>query len=83
MGAGGSSRKWNQSEQLMLIKEEEAGGGGGGGSERESRDRGIGNLPGVFGSLWTEINGVWVQGGRRLHNSDKKFALTMGADAEA
>ena len=55
----------------------------GGGSERESRDRGIGNLLGDFGSPWTEVNGVWVRGGRRLHNSDKKFALTMGAEAEA
>ena len=55
----------------------------GGASERESRDRGIGNLLGDFGSPWTEVNGVWVRGGRRLHNSDKKFALTMGADAEA
>ena len=55
----------------------------GGGSERESRDRGIGNLLGDFESPWTEVTGVWVLGGRRLHNSDKKFALTMGADAEA
>ena len=55
----------------------------GGGSERESRDRGIGNLPGDFGPPWTEVNEVWVRGGRMLHNSDKEFALTMGADAEA
>ena len=55
----------------------------GGARERESRERGIGNLLGDFGSPWTEVNGVWVRGGRRLHNSDKKFALTMGAEAEA
>ena len=55
----------------------------GGASEQESRERGIGNLLGDFGSPWTEVNGVWVRGGRRLHNSDKEFALTMGADAEA
>ena len=55
----------------------------GGASEQESRERGIGNLLGDFGSPWTEVNGVWVRGGRRLHNSDKEFALTMGADAES
>ena len=55
----------------------------GGASERESRERGFGNLLGDFGPPWTEVNGVWVRGGRRLHNSDKEFALTMGADAEA
>ena len=54
----------------------------GGGSERESRGRGIGNLPGDFGPPWTEVSEVWVRDGRMLHNSDKEFALTMGADAE-
>ena len=38
---------------------------------------------GDFGTPWTEINGVWVRGERRLHNSVKKFALTLGAEAEA
>ena len=47
------------------------------------RERGFGNLLGDFGPPWTEVNGVWVRGGRRLHNSDKEFALTMGADAES
>ena len=42
------------------------------------RERGFGNLLGDFGPPWTEINGVWARGGRRLHNSDKEFALTMG-----
>ena len=55
----------------------------GGARERESRERGTGDLLGDFGSPWTEVNGVWVRGGRRLHNSDKKFALTLGAEAEA
>ena len=47
------------------------------------RERGFGNLLGDFGSPWTEINGVWIRGGRKLLNSDKEFALTMGADAES
>ena len=51
----------------------------GGASERER----VGNLLGDFGPPWTEFNGVWARGGRRLHNSDKEFALTMGADAES
>ena len=55
----------------------------GGARERESRERGTGDLLGDFGPPWTEVNGVWVRGGRRLHNSDKKFALTLGAEAEA
>ena len=42
------------------------------------RERGFGNLLGDFGPPWTEVNGVWARGGRRLHNSDKEFALTMG-----
>ena len=55
----------------------------GGARERESRERGTGDLLGDFGSPWTEVNGVWVRGGQKLHNSDKKFALTLGAEAEA
>ena len=55
----------------------------GGARERESRERGTRDLPGDFGSPWTEVNGVWVRGGQKLHNSDKKFALTLGAEAEA
>ena len=47
------------------------------------RERGFGSLLGDFGPPWTEFNGVWARGGRRLHNSDKEFALTMGADAES
>ena len=47
------------------------------------RERGFGNLLGDFGPPWTEFNGVWVRGERRLLNSDKKFALTQGAEAEA
>ena len=55
----------------------------GGARERESRERGTRDLLGDFGSPWTEVNGVWARGGQRLHNSDKKFALTLGAEAEA
>ena len=29
------------------------------------------------------VNGVWAQGGRKLNNSVKEFALTMGTDAES
>ena len=53
-----------------------------GGGSGESRGRRIGSLPGDFGPPWTEVSEVWVRGGRMLHNSDKEFALTMGADAE-
>ena len=38
---------------------------------------GISGLPGPSS---TEF---WARGGRKLHNSDKEFSLTMGADAEA
>ena len=54
----------------------------GGARERESRERGTGDLLGDFGPPWTGVNGVWVQGKQKLHNSDKKFALTLGAEAE-
>ena len=39
-------------------------------------------MPGELGPPWTEVSEVWVRDGRMLHNSDKEFALTMGADAE-
>ena len=38
---------------------------------------GISGLPGPSS---TEF---WARGGRKLHNSDKEFSLTIGADAEA
>ena len=47
------------------------------------RERGFGNLLGDFGPPWTESTEFWARGGRRLLNSDKEFALTMGADAES
>jgi len=47
------------------------------------RERRFGSLLGDFGPAWTEFNGVLGRGGRKLHNSDKEFSLTIGADAEA
>jgi len=37
----------------------------GGARERESRERGTGDLLGDFGFPWTEVNGVWVRGGQK------------------
>ena len=47
------------------------------------RERGFGNLPGDFGPPWTESTEFGLRGGRRLNNSVKEFALTMGTDAES
>ena len=74
----------NEASFLFRKREKnERGGWRERGVKGRSRGRGIGNLPGDFGPPWTEVNEVWVRGGRMLHNSDKEFALTMGADAEA
>ena len=51
----------------------------GGASEGER----VGNLLGDFRASLDRVSGVWARGGRRLLNSDKEFALTMGADAES
>ena len=51
----------------------------GGARERESRERGTRNLLGDFGSPWSEVNGVWVRGGQKLHNSDKKLIPHAGS----
>ena len=51
----------------------------GGASERER----VWKPAGGFRASLDRVNGVWARGGRRLHNSDKEFALTMGADAES
>ena len=51
----------------------------GGARERESRERGTGDLLGDFGSPWTEVNGVWVRGGQKLHISDKKLIPHAGS----
>ena len=54
----------------------------GGARERESRERGTRNLLGDFGSPWTEVNGVWVRGGQKLHISDKKLIPHAGSDSQ-
>ena len=51
----------------------------GGASERER----VWKPAGGFRASLDRVNGVWARGGRRLNNSDKEFALTMGADAES
>ena len=51
----------------------------GGASERER----VWKPAGGFRASLDRVNGVWARGGRRLLNSDKEFALTMGADAES